>query len=76
MIILLSLMQSQSFIETKKAIIQNSLLGLLPEVEIKKLKDMLYFEKRKDHEDQNIEFNMVNIRKAISKENNFYVYKL
>ena len=68
MIILSSLMQSQPFMETKMSIIKNSLLGLLPEDESKKLRDMLYFEKRKDYDDQSIEFNMTKIRKAITEE--------
>lgn len=68
MIILSSLMQSQPFMENKMSIIKNSLLGLLPENESKKLKDMLYFEKRKDFDDQSIEFNMIKIRKAIAEE--------
>lgn len=68
MIILSSLIQSQSFMETKMSIIKNSLLDLLPEDESKKLRDMLYFEKRKDYDDQSIEFNMTKIRKAIAEE--------
>ena len=68
MIILSSLMQSQPFMENKMSIIKNSLLGLLPENEGKKLNDMLYFEKRKDFDDQSIEFNMIKIRKAIAEE--------
>lgn len=68
MIILSSLMQSQPFMENKMSIIKNSLLGLLPENESKKLKDMLCFEKRKDFDDQSIEFNMIKIRKAIAEE--------
>lgn len=68
MIIISSLMQSQSFMETKMAIIKNSLLGLLPEEESRKLKDMLYFEKSKDCDDQNIEFNVTKLRKAIAEE--------
>lgn len=68
MIILSSLMQSQPFMETKMSIIKNSLLGLLPENESEKLKEMLYFEKKKDFDDQSIEFNMTKIRKAIAEE--------
>jgi len=68
MLIISSLMQSQAFMETKMSIIKNSLLGLLPEEEGKKLKDMLYFEKTKDYDDQNIEFNITKIRKAITEE--------
>lgn len=68
MIILSSLMQSQPFMENKMSIIKNSLLGLLPENESERLKGMLYFEKRKDFDDQSIEFNMIKIRKAIAEE--------
>lgn len=68
MIILSSLTQSQSFMETKMSIIKNSLLGILPEEESRKLEDMLHFEKRKGHNDQNIEFNITKIRKAIAEE--------
>ena len=68
MIIISSLMQSQAFMETKMSVIKNSLLGLLPEEESKKLKDMLHFEKRKEYDDQNIEFNITKIRKAITEE--------
>lgn len=68
MIILSSLMQSQPFMENKMSIIKNSLLGLLPENESKKLKEMLYFEKSSNHDDQSIEFNMIKIRKAIAEE--------
>lgn len=68
MIILSSLMQSQSFMETKISIIKNSLLNLLPENESKKLKEILYFEKRSNYDDQGIEFNMTKIRKAIAEE--------
>lgn len=76
MIIISSLIQSQSFMETKMTIIKNSLLGLLPEEESKKLKDMLYFHKKNDHENQNIEFNITKIRKAITEEKEItFTYK-
>jgi len=68
MIIISSLMQSQAFMETKMSIIKNSLLGLLPEEESKKLKDMLHFEKSRNNEGQSIEFNITKIRKAITEE--------
>ncbi|KGK86571.1 WYL domain-containing protein [Clostridium sp. HMP27] len=68
MIIISTLMQSQSFMETKMSIIKNSLLSLLPEEESKKLKEMLHFEKTNNYDDQNIEFNMMKIRKAITEE--------
>lgn len=76
MIIITSLMQSQAFMETKMSIIQNSLLGLLPEEESKKLRDMLHFEKSKVTDDQSIEYNMTKIRKAIAEEKKVnFVYK-
>ncbi|MBX4271088.1 helix-turn-helix transcriptional regulator [Clostridium estertheticum] len=67
-LILVSLIQSQTFMETKMAIIKNSLLGLLPKNEARKLKDMLYFEKNPNSDHQYIEFNVKNLRSAIAEE--------
>lgn len=67
-LILVSLIQSQTFMETKMAIIKNSLLRLLPKNEARKLKDMLYFEKNPNIDHQYIEFNVKNLRLAIAEE--------
>lgn len=67
-LILASLMKSETFMETKMAIIKNSLLSLLPKNEANKLKDMLHFEKENTKDHQYIEFNTKNLRKAISDE--------
>jgi len=67
-LILTSLVQSQTFMETKISVIKNSLLGLLPKNEATKLKDMLHFEKNSIIDHQYIEFNINNLRKAISEE--------
>lgn len=67
-LIISSLVQSQSFMETKMAIIKNTLLGLLPEAEGKKLKDMLYFDKTNNFKEQIMEFNVTKLRKAIAEE--------
>jgi predicted DNA-binding transcriptional regulator YafY len=67
-LILASLIQSQTFMETKMAVIKNSLLGLLPKNEAKKLKDMLHFEKSANTDHQYIEMNVKNLRKAIGEE--------
>lgn len=67
-LILASLVQSQTFMETKISVIKNSLLGLLPKKEAKKLTDMLHFEKNSNIDHQYIEFNIKNLRKAISEE--------
>ncbi|MBK5242521.1 WYL domain-containing protein [Clostridium sp.] len=67
-LILASLVESQTFMETKIAVIKNSLLGLLPKNEAKKLKDMLHFEKNSNIDHQYIEQNVNNLRKAISDE--------
>lgn len=67
-LILASLVQSQTFMETKMAVIKNSLLGLLPKNEAKKLKDMLHFEKSTNIDHQYIELNVKNLRKAIGDE--------
>ena len=67
-LILVSLIQSQTFMETKMAVIKNSLLGLLPKKEARKLKDMLYFEKNPNIDHQYIEFNVKNLRSAIDEE--------
>ena len=67
-LILVSLIQSQTFMETKMAVIKNSLLGLLPKNEALKLKDMLYLEKNSNIDHQYIEFNVKNLRKAIAEE--------
>jgi predicted DNA-binding transcriptional regulator YafY len=67
-LILASLVQSQTFMETKISVIKNSLLGLLPKNEAKKLKDMLHFEKSSNIDHQYIELNVNNLRKAIAEE--------
>ncbi|MGH4120965.1 helix-turn-helix transcriptional regulator [Clostridium sp.] len=67
-LILASLVESQTFMETKIAVIKNSLLGLLPKNEAKKLKDMLHFEKSSNIDHQYIEQNVKNLRKAIADE--------
>ncbi|HEY8890536.1 MAG TPA: WYL domain-containing protein [Clostridium sp.] len=67
-LILASLVQSQTFMETKMAVIKNSLLALLPKNEALKLKKMLYFEKNLNNDHQYIEFNIKNLRKAIAEE--------
>ena len=67
-LILASLVQSQTFMETKISVIKNSLLGLLPKNEAKKLKAMLHFEKNSNIDHQYIELNVKNLRKAISDE--------
>jgi|GEM_PF-1609666 len=67
-LILVSLIQSQTFMETKMAVIKNSLLGLLPKKEAIKLKDMLHFEKNSNTDHQYIELNVKNLRTAIAEE--------
>lgn len=68
MIIISSLIQSQSFMENKMSIIKNNLLDFLPKNEGKKLKEMLHFEKRKNYSDDGIKANIEQIRKAIAEE--------
>lgn len=76
LLILASLVQSQTFIDTKMTIIQNSLLGLLPKEDSEKLKDMFNFKKKENYSEQNIEFNITNIRKAITTEKKItFIYK-
>lgn len=67
-LILVSLIQSQTFMETKMEVIKNSLLGLLPRNEARTLKDMLYFDKDSNSDHQYIEFNVKNLRTAIAEE--------
>lgn len=67
-LILVSLMQSQTFMETKMAIIKNSLLRLLPKNEALKLKKILHFDKNSNKDHQYIEFNVKNLRIAIAEE--------
>ena len=67
-LILASLVQSQTFMETKIAVIKNSLLALLPKNEARKLKDILHFEKSSNTDHQYIELNVNNLRRAISEE--------
>ncbi|OOM78805.1 WYL domain-containing protein [Clostridium sp. BL-8] len=76
MIILSSLIQSQSFMENKMSIIKNNLLDFLPKNEGEKLKEMLHFEKRKNHSDDDIKDNMEQIRKSIADEKKIiFMYK-
>jgi len=72
MLILASLSKSQTFMETKMNIIKNSLLALLPDEEAEKLKSMLYFEKTINLNEQNIEFNIPILRRAIAEEKKIY----
>lgn len=67
-LILAALIESQTFMETKMNIIKNSLLELLPEEEGEKLKSMLHFKKTENSNEQNIEFNLHILRKAIGEE--------
>lgn len=67
-IILYSLVNTQDFMETKINIVKNSLMNLLPEEEVYKLKNLLYYEKNNDTNEGIIEFNISNIRKAITFE--------
>jgi predicted DNA-binding transcriptional regulator YafY len=67
-LILATLVKSQSIMETKMGIIKNSLLGLLQKEEANKLKDMLYFEKTGDLNQHTVESNVTQLRKAIGEE--------
>lgn len=67
-LVISALIQSNAFMETKMSIIRNSLLKALPPKEAKKLKDMLFFDKRDNGKDRIIEENVKKIRNAIAKE--------
>ncbi len=75
-LILSTLVQSQSFMETKMNIIKDNLLKLLSDEEASKLKSILYFEKTSNPKESTIESNITKLRKAVAEEKKVtYTYK-